>query len=153
MDITKFSPTSRRRYQKRLYMRRKRAEAKGIAASSEVGRLKPGRKALKNRKRASKTRASDADLVSTPSAMKHGTDVTANSSEAEDTTFIGDASPGRQLFSSTSRDSSQAPPQMSGTTFPYRTKTEMLDLGLDAAALREEGFHLFHLSKFHKLMK
>ena len=43
-DIQNLSPASRRRLRKRLYMRRKRAQASGGAVSLHVGRLKPGRK-------------------------------------------------------------------------------------------------------------
>ena len=42
------SPASRRRYQKRLYMRRKRASVSGVTAIDEsLERLKPGRKGVK----------------------------------------------------------------------------------------------------------
>ena len=43
------SPTSRRRFQKRLYMRRKRAEFKGEEVNVDVTKLKPGRKTQKER--------------------------------------------------------------------------------------------------------
>jgi hypothetical protein len=42
---TPLSPTTRRRLQKRLYMRRKRAEKAGKTADNCITRLKPGRKA------------------------------------------------------------------------------------------------------------
>ncbi|KDQ59042.1 hypothetical protein JAAARDRAFT_46640 [Jaapia argillacea MUCL 33604] len=41
-DISALSPTSRRRYQKRLYMRRKRAQAAGRQVNTSVVRLKAG---------------------------------------------------------------------------------------------------------------
>jgi len=43
------SPVSRRRFQKRLYMRRKRAKVAGREAELKVARLKPGRRAKKVR--------------------------------------------------------------------------------------------------------
>lgn len=46
--LEELSPTSRRRYQKRLYMRRKRASASGVMTIEEsLERLKPGRKKAK----------------------------------------------------------------------------------------------------------
>ncbi|KAK0461089.1 uncharacterized protein EV420DRAFT_1477929 [Desarmillaria tabescens] len=43
-DLSQLSPKSRRRYQKRLYMRRKRAEANGGEVVHNIGKLRPGRK-------------------------------------------------------------------------------------------------------------
>ncbi|KAK0212664.1 hypothetical protein DFS33DRAFT_1449480 [Desarmillaria ectypa] len=43
-DLSQLSPKSRRRYQKRLYMRRKRAEVNGGEVVHNIGRLRPGRK-------------------------------------------------------------------------------------------------------------
>ncbi|PBK74359.1 hypothetical protein ARMSODRAFT_951991 [Armillaria solidipes] len=43
-DLSKLSPKSRRRFQKRLYMRRKRAEVNGGEVVHNIGRLRPGRK-------------------------------------------------------------------------------------------------------------
>jgi len=46
--LTELSPTSRRRYQKRLYMRRKRASESGVTTIDDsLERLKPGRKKAK----------------------------------------------------------------------------------------------------------
>ena len=47
--LTELSPASRRRYQKRLYMRRKRASMSGVTTIDEgFERLKPGRKAKRS---------------------------------------------------------------------------------------------------------
>jgi len=47
--LAELSPTSRRRYQKRLYMRRKRASASGVTTIDDsLERLKPGRKKAKS---------------------------------------------------------------------------------------------------------
>jgi hypothetical protein len=43
-DTTTLSLVARRRLQKRLYMRRKRAERTGTTVATDPGKLKPGRK-------------------------------------------------------------------------------------------------------------
>ncbi|KAK0195587.1 hypothetical protein F5146DRAFT_1026226 [Armillaria mellea] len=43
-DLSQLSPKSRRRLQKRLYMRRKRAEVNGGEVVHNIGKLRPGRK-------------------------------------------------------------------------------------------------------------
>lgn len=48
-DNPDLTPTSRRRLQKRIYMRRKRAEAMGEAFDPESARLRPGRKIREQR--------------------------------------------------------------------------------------------------------
>ena len=49
--LANLSPVSRRRAYKRLYMRRKRAEARGDVAQLDPARLKPGRKAIASSQR------------------------------------------------------------------------------------------------------
>jgi hypothetical protein len=44
IDLSTLSPRSRRRHQKRMYMRRKRAEASGRVVSATTSKLKPGRR-------------------------------------------------------------------------------------------------------------
>jgi hypothetical protein len=73
--LANLSPASRRRTYKRLYMRRKRAEASGGVAQLDPTRLKPGRKATApNQRRPSADDSTDDDADPGDDARRlHGT--------------------------------------------------------------------------------
>lgn len=126
-DPSQMSPASRRRYQKRLYMRRKRAKETGAPVIENAERLKPGRKP---KKRAKKT------LSSTPAAEEAQQDAATPSVAAEGE----DRSAYRH-------------PKVSGRTLPYKRQLDFVSKGVDVPRLRREGLDLFHLQGVSRLMQ
>ncbi|KIM77813.1 hypothetical protein PILCRDRAFT_11708 [Piloderma croceum F 1598] len=120
------SPASRRRLQKRLYMRRKRAEATGrtellsVEGSTVVQRGKPGRKSKPRKKR--KTEEGDAVVDD---------DQEDDEEEEED-----------------ARHS-----HIGGKTRHYKIKGLLESTDMDAETLDKNGLGLFHLSALFKLMR
>jgi hypothetical protein len=123
--LAHLSPTSRRRYQKRLYMRRKRAKLSGREVDDKVRRLKPGRKAKKVMRSTSST--ADAAVGASAEALD------VESEQHEDGDF-------RRSHAS-------------GKTLPYKILAEFTALGIDAEVLGELGLDLFHPGGLAKLMK
>lgn len=133
--LAALSPTSRRRHQKRLYMRRKRAEAAGVdAPSAHIGRLKPGRKP---KARATPAPAKEPADEAAGSAAKLGKRTRADEEEGEE---------------SQADEPPRKAPNKGGLTRDYRTRKTFDELGLDAAALRDADLGMFHLSALGKLM-
>ncbi|EGO26118.1 hypothetical protein SERLADRAFT_462828, partial [Serpula lacrymans var. lacrymans S7.9] len=121
-ELVNLSPKSRRRYQKRLYMRRKRAQSTGGEVVTEVSRLKPGRKTQSRKKSRQSSEASDDHE-------------NKEIQEAE----IQDQDDIRH-------------PNIGGTTRPYRIRARLDKMGVDAQWLRDNNMGLFHLSSLGKLM-
>jgi len=119
------SPASRRRLQKRLYMRRKRAEAAGhtdilpVQGSTVVQRGKPGRKSKPRAKR-----KTEGDAV---------VDDDQEDDEEE--------------------EEEDDPRQAHGKTRHYKTKGLLESTNMNAEALHKNGLGLFHLSALSKLMR
>lgn len=131
-DVASMSPVSRRRFKKRLYMRRKRAQASGRTADENTTRLKPGRKP--KQRLAGKTDAST--VASSPMAV----DNTPLPDEPEEPSVEPDASQFRH-------------PNMSGRTLPYKRQHQFAYIGIDAQRLYQEGLGLFHFQTISKLMQ
>ena len=118
------SPMSRRRLHKRLYMRRKRAEAAGRTdllpsePFAAVQRIKPGRKS--NPRKKQKTEQGS---------------VVVDDEEQDD-----DSDDPRH-------------PRIGGKTRRYKIKELFESVGMDVAALHENDLGLFRLSSLAKLMK
>ena len=127
-DLSLFSPRSRRRIQKRLYMRRKRALLRENRAVSEgvvdtgIEKLRPGKKAKSER---SKTPA-----VSTSVAYSEA----LSDAEREVTENVRKQNKG-------------------GLTLPYKLKAQFAELGIDATYLGGEGMDLLNLGALGKLME
>ncbi|TDL23873.1 hypothetical protein BD410DRAFT_745851 [Rickenella mellea] len=170
VDITQLSPRSRRRHQKRLYMRRKRAQLNGGVVVEQVSRLKPGRKTNKKRDRAmAKNIEAIADdqvpmevdldkakYTISPDERKDAIAVegrTINSADIISTgVFIPHGDIGAQT-ESRHPEQSKGHRNYGGTTLPYKIKAQLEDLGIDAGMLEENGMGMFHLSTFSKLMQ
>ncbi|EIW59330.1 uncharacterized protein TRAVEDRAFT_71439 [Trametes versicolor FP-101664 SS1] len=131
-DIASMSPVSRRRFKKRLYMRRKRAQASGRTADENTTRLKPGRKPKERLPR--KTDAST--VASSPMVV----DNQPLPDEPEQPFVEPDASQYRH-------------PHMSGRTLPYKRQIQFAYIGIDAQRLYQEGLGLFHFRTISKLMQ
>lgn len=118
------SPTSRRRLQKRLWMRRKREQAKEnadiLAAGSSLSleRIKPGRKSLPRKKR----KTESGGRVQIP--------------EEED-----------------EEEADPRHPHIGGKTRHYKIKAQFEKLGIDTPALNQQGLGLFYMSALSKIMK
>ncbi|TBU29959.1 hypothetical protein BD311DRAFT_755524 [Dichomitus squalens] len=137
-DPSQMSPRARRRYQKRLYMRRKRAQATGGVLVEAAERLKPGRKPKKTLSSAPSTEDLRAQAVtSTASGLSAPGDTIQLSSPP--------APPGVPVgarYASTSRK-----------TQPDKRQLEFISSGVDVRWLRQEGLDLFHLQAISKLMR
>lgn len=121
-DLSLFSPRSRRRIQKRLYMRRKRLRENGEGTvATGIQKLKPGKKA--------KSEPSATLVVSTPVPGSEA----PSDSEAEVPENIPKKNKG-------------------GLTLPYKLKGRFAKLGVDAAYLSGQGMDLLNLGALGKLM-
>ncbi|KAI1790181.1 hypothetical protein LXA43DRAFT_1083453 [Ganoderma leucocontextum] len=130
-DLSQMSPGARRRYQKRLYMRKKRAQATGGVLVEAVERLKPGRKSRK---------AASVD----DSRAQATTDAPSSPSTPGDALLpAGPSAPqaGHQTAEN-ARKSTDDKPRM-----------KLPSKGIDIQRLRREGFDLFHLQAMSKLMQ
>ncbi|KAH7921647.1 hypothetical protein BV22DRAFT_1132114 [Leucogyrophana mollusca] len=139
VDVATMSPTSRRRYQKRLYMRRKRAQQNGEAVVTDITRMKPGRK---DRRAKEKTRDSgevvDTQSHTPPEPASMPASLSLPPVDAEEPEE-GENKP--------------APRQkVRGKTRFYKIKAEFETAGINAGWLREHSMDLLHPSALGKLM-
>jgi len=122
----------RRKLQKRLYMRRKRAEAAGRAVIQDYVKLRPGRKSRlrkpnKPRPHVYKQRKKGRSVSPAPLG-----DAEMNLKEAED------------MYETRNR---------SGQTRPYKLKNLLLETGIDAQNITEMELDFFHLSTLARLTR
>lgn len=140
--LAALSPTSRRRYTKRMYMRRKRAEATGAdVVQTHVGRLKPGRKP-KVVPLAPELANADAG-PSTWKKRQRDEDDHADDEDAPEEEQREEEEEGRP----------KKKPKQSGLTKEYRLRRELDEYGYDAAALQEADLGMFHFGTLGKLMQ
>ncbi|KAH7911334.1 hypothetical protein BJ138DRAFT_1113324 [Hygrophoropsis aurantiaca] len=137
-ELTALSPTSRRRHQKRIYMRRKRAQQRGEAVVTDLTRIKPGRKARH-----------------TPGQIQTSND------NCEVINLEPEPAPGQPLDDSISPENEEgaqahnpsAPkPKVRGRTRFYKIKKEFGTAGINGAWLRDHSMDLFHLNTLGKLV-
>ncbi|KAI5124968.1 hypothetical protein M0805_007394 [Coniferiporia weirii] len=172
--LSSLSPRSRRRHQKRLYMRRVRAERSGHVVSASVARLKPGRKANKEREHAfGREKAGEAG----DEQQERNMDLDTNLEEAGFTIqeedgkeeyfdlhsgkegfdgFPGDGSDGldRGIDDVNDFDGTQSVfrQNVGGATLPYRIRKELFSFGYNTAGLDSDGLGLFHLTALRRVM-
>ncbi|KAH8118264.1 hypothetical protein DFH11DRAFT_1723197 [Phellopilus nigrolimitatus] len=178
-DLSNLSPRSRRRLQKRLYMRRKRAERSGAEASASASRLKPGRKTNKKIERAlARKKALEDEAEQRGCSLDGDVDVDLNLGQAAFTiqeedekeeyidlhagkeeyeiSFSAGPTAGTFNCSVDAGEREDLPavshPHIGGLTLPYKIKEELSSLGSDAAIFETEGLGLFHLTALGKLM-
>nr|VWP01067.1 G-patch domain-containing protein [Ganoderma boninense] len=130
-DLSQLSPGARRRYQKRLYMRKKRAQATGAVLIEAVERLKPGRKVRKAASVDDLRARATKDVPSSPSTPGDGLPPAAASS-----------SQGGNHGAESSRKSTHS-----------KLRAKFAFQGIDVQRLRRSGFDLFHLQSISKLMQ
>ncbi|KAH9891767.1 hypothetical protein C8Q73DRAFT_775303 [Cubamyces lactineus] len=141
-DVASMSPVSRRRYQKRLYMRRKRAQATGGVVNENTGRLKPGRKPKQRPARRDGTAEAELQVIAESStvAVDPALQESAQESRATPATEVQGSGEVRH-------------PHISGMTRPYKRQMQFASIGINAQRLHEEGVGLFHLQSIGKLMQ
>jgi len=127
-DDPNLTPTSRRRLQKRIYMRRKRAEALGEAFDPESARLRPGRK-LREHKPA-KLRPK---TYKTTKKLKKG--------------LISN------VVDHVSGSLNTRQPNKGGLGRPYKIKQQFMEYKIDAQTLNEHDLGFLHLSTLARFMK
>lgn len=117
------SPASRRRALKRIYMRRKRAEATGGVVNESTERLKRGRRPL-----------GGADDDSEDDESTPIDEITSSSRRSE-------------------ADVRRRHPHPSGKTLPYKMRERLGSAGITSKWLADEGFDLLHMTSLTKLMR
>ncbi|TRM70044.1 hypothetical protein BD626DRAFT_476127 [Schizophyllum amplum] len=133
------SPKSRRRLQKRLYMRRKRAEKTGTEAVQDEGLLKVGRPAKARpppkktgppRKRGRRgSAAEDADAT-----QRNGDGSEEGEDEGNDEGDDGEEEAGKGDY---------AHPHKGGLTAPYKARRLLQEAGITPAVLAEHKLDMF----------
>lgn len=162
-DLSKLSPSSRRRHKKRLHMRRKRAEATGGQMLTSVAKLKPGRKTgakkahlptrlskqvtyTEETQEVSHQDVSNIDEMATLQDI-YVFKVEQDEDDLEIVKFMSNDFPDESTYGLETNKKS------SGMTLPYKIKHHLLGNGVNASYLNASGLGLFHLSSMERLMK
>ncbi|TFK45734.1 hypothetical protein OE88DRAFT_1740007 [Heliocybe sulcata] len=139
IDLT-LSPQSRRRHQKRLYMRRKRAMTTGATVIEHTRKLKPGPKRKKG-----------GQVAKHAQGNLHETEVQETANLLEQ--VVDPLGENEALSAQDAVGEHKRSGHKGGETLSYRFREELTDLGVDARYLRENQLGLFHLSGLGKLMR
>ena len=152
--IAEMSPLERRRYRKRLYMRKKRAEGTEQAASISTARIKPGRKTIEaqvaNQIGSDEDQLMNVDFEATVEPERKNIIYLTGETSPENITGDGNVD---DMPSRRHRHISNSQRRARGTTLPYKIREDLTALGYDAATLCSDGLDLFHMSNIGKLMR
>jgi hypothetical protein len=163
------SPRSRRRHQKRMYMRRKRGSTHGDVvpeALAHVGRLRPGPKPQRKKvselkpRRNGETSDVDQEAGEPNSAIDKGKGKGKKRSHSAALSSAPSSDAGPDIISG-DEDSLVKPRKrirkgrlkVSGPTRDAKAARIFSEAEVDASFLREEGLDLFHYKAMHKLSK
>ena len=171
-DLT---PSSRRRIQKRLYMRRKRAEQRGEKVISNVAKLRPGRKvrepkpprqrskSLKTKDKTPSWEESDdnasMDMDASPQTIPITLPLDAKAprvtaeAQAHNTGSPIDSQEHNETHNTDEDDDHQKRHNKSGLTQPYKIKKNFIANGIDGNTLVKGNLNLFHLSTLGRFME
>src|SRR5260221_12907725 len=154
-----------RRIQKRLYMRRKRAEAVGKEVNTEAVKLRPGRP-TKERKPSKPRPKTYKPRKAQPSGQRRDRstpmDASLNVGENDDLKVDEDAqssAPSRRSPSypqgseDEDEESTYERHTKGGTTRPYKLKSSFLESGLTAQTLSEMDLNFFNLTELGRLLR
>ncbi|KAG6844699.1 hypothetical protein H0H87_004575 [Tephrocybe sp. NHM501043] len=162
IDHPSLSPASRRRVQKRLHMRRKRAAQRGEAVIEAAAKLRPGRKV--KQRQGSKSRGKQSAVQP---------DLLEGDDEEEDALMDVDQKYENAAMSTNLKPSEEVPQEAEdeegeggyesdasrgqrrkkgGMTKPYKIKRDFAAKGIDADTLIDGNLGLFHLSSLSRLM-
>ncbi|KAI5889557.1 uncharacterized protein SCHCODRAFT_02586122, partial [Schizophyllum commune H4-8] len=135
------SPKSRRRLQKRLYMRRKRAEKAGMEAVQDAGLLKVGRpkKARPPRKRRRRGRAGEDQGRAGGEQDQDQDGWEDDDGDGGEGDRDGDEESGEDGV----KDGEYAHPHRGGTTAPYKARRLFEESGITPTVLAEQRLDLF----------
>ncbi|KAG8852015.1 hypothetical protein FRB91_007110 [Serendipita sp. 411] len=128
--MASMTPEERRRWQKRMYMRRMRAAASGTVAVEDERRLKPGRRPNEGH-----------------SQTKHPEPTRSTNSTIQGITGAN-VSQGSKNGIESPRDDEGRRYRPRGLTTDQKIQKSLQDLEVDITFLREHGLDLFNLSKF-----
>jgi hypothetical protein len=128
------TPIERRRLQKRLHMRRKRAEAKGEVANEDTARLKTGRKTS----RPQHTVQAGPVTATKKQKVEESSGSTTEVEQSQDDNLDDDTVEGQKY-------------KPRGLTFAQKAKLKMSELDIDMPFLQAHSLDLFNLSKFGNL--
>ncbi|KAG6874482.1 hypothetical protein C0995_010392 [Termitomyces sp. Mi166 len=160
IDQSSLSPASRRRVQKRLHMRRRRAAQRGEDVNVATGKLRPGRKVQKPKASTSRGKPSTAEPELDVSERDRdapieidqnggGTDLSSNLKPSEDALQKGEIDENEVDDSDASRGHRR---NNSGITKPYKIKRDFETKGIDSDTLIDGNLGFFHLSTLSRLM-
>ncbi|KAG6917313.1 hypothetical protein DXG01_002971 [Tephrocybe rancida] len=165
IDHSNLSPASRRRVQKRLHMRRKRAAQRGDAVNEATVKLRPGRKAkrqqtLKPRGKQHVAQLEQAQLEEGEGEENALMAVDQNREEAAMSTSLTPPEEAPQQKAEVGDDderhdsdaSRERHRNNSGMTKPYKIKRDFATMGIDADTLIDGNLGHFHLSALSRLM-
>ncbi|KAF9460706.1 hypothetical protein BDZ94DRAFT_1265331 [Collybia nuda] len=144
---SELSPTSRRRFQKRLYMRKKRAEKEGNEFTSVATKLRPGRKA-----RVGASQKRRPKIENSSYEGNHGEDF-MNLDHAVNPHAISESRDTRQNSEPSDDSIGHARHNKGGLTKPYKIRKEFASQGIDVDFLSQGDLGLFHYSTLGRLME
>ncbi len=150
--------TDLRRLQKRLYMRRKRAEASGKTANLDLRRLRPGRetKERKPSKPRPKTYSQSRKKVFSggrpPQAENQGSLNKEGDNEQSSSTHEPEPDSGDKDAYPVHEEPMYEGHSKGGLRRPYKVKKLFLESGIDAEKISSMELDFFYLSKMAKLL-
>ena len=143
-----------RRIQKRLYMRRKRAEAVGKAVNMEAAKLRPGRP-TKERKPSKPRPKTYKPRKAQPSGQRRDCSSPMNASQnggENDDLEMDEDAPSRRS-PSYRQESTYERHTKGGMTRPYKLKRSFHESGLTAQTLSELDLNFFNLTELGRLLR
>ena len=146
------SPKSRRRLQKRMYMRRKRAQLTGRGVDTDPRKLKPGRKSYQasdDKQRVDPTMDEDGEHIDIDMTMES---TVPNLDPATSVANV-EAHTSRERLPSDETRKIGRHPHPSGLTRPYKARVELESIGMSTEVMKNEGLDLLRFSAFHRLTR
>ncbi|KZT73885.1 hypothetical protein DAEQUDRAFT_735175 [Daedalea quercina L-15889] len=144
----RLSSVVRRKLQKRLHMRKKRAEARGGSVVSTAFRLKPGRRRMDKALRGPTAYTKPAALIVQAAPTGGGTPDAAAEAIDEEPVEQNGRSPSAPVQDGRARQT-----RLSGQTLPYRLLRRLREIGLNADKLQEECVGVLSLKGLARLMR
>ncbi|KAG6837738.1 hypothetical protein H0H93_003540 [Arthromyces matolae] len=144
------SPASRRRIQKRLHMRRKRAAQRGEDVIADSGKLRPGRK----RKEGKDTVSIGKQLPEQSQGGDEEEEALIEGQRGADGALPTYCTPSGEVsgVDEEENDGDASRRNKSGTTKPYKIKSDFQSRGIDFNTLVDGNLGFFHLSTLSRLM-
>ncbi|KAJ3575127.1 hypothetical protein NP233_g1304 [Leucocoprinus birnbaumii] len=146
LDIEGMSPRSRRRYQKRMHMRRKRAQATGSKVDETTDKLPPGFK---------KKTAPKLLKLDIPNVGETDQDIQSQKAAASVMSDVGPGNDADQISESENMEADAGPPFTTSTTrLPYQiARSDLQHRGVTDKTVVGEGLGIFNLKTLGKLQQ